>query len=131
MVEPTFGINRVLLCLLTEAYTEDADGRVYLRLNKDIAPYQVAVFPLVSNKPELVVKAREIYVDLLEQGIRVAWDDRGNIGKRYLSQDEVGTPSCVTVDYQSLEDDTVTLRDRDTKAQIRVNIGDITKELLR
>ena len=108
VVEPTFGINRVLLCLLTEAYTEDADGRVYLRLNKNIAPYQVAVFPLVSNKPELAAKAREIYVDLLKQGVRVAWDDRGNIGKRYLSQDETGTPVCVTVDYQSLEDNTVT-----------------------
>lgn len=129
VVEPTFGINRVLLCLLTEAYTEDADGRVYLRLNKNIAPRQVAVFPLVSNKPELTAKAREIYVDLLKHGVRVAWDDRGNIGKRYLSQDEVGTPACITVDYQSLEDNTVTLRDRDTKTQIRINIDDIATKV--
>ena len=129
VVEPTFGISRVLLCLLTEAYTEDADGRVYLRLGKNVAPYQVAVFPLVSNKPELTAKAREIYGNLLKQGVRVAWDDRGNIGKRYLSQDEVGTPACITVDYQSLEDNTVTLRDRDTKAQIRVKIGDISDKV--
>jgi len=125
VVEPTFGINRVLLCLLTEAYTEDADGRVYLKLDKKIAPYQVAVFPLVANKPELMAKAREIYGDLLRQGIRVAWDDRGNIGKRYLSQDEIGTPACLTVDYQTLEDGTVTLRDRDTKEQIRVGSSDV------
>ncbi|MFA5776339.1 MAG: glycine--tRNA ligase [Patescibacteria group bacterium] len=129
VVEPTFGISRVLLCLLTEAYTEDADGRVYLRLNKSVAPYRTAVFPLVSNKPELVVRAKEIYVDLLKQGVRVAWDDRGNIGKRYLSQDETGTPACITVDYQSLEDGTVTVRDRDTKTQIRVKIEEISRSI--
>jgi glycyl-tRNA synthetase len=129
VVEPTFGINRVLLCLLTEAYTEDTDGRVYLRLNKAVAPFRAAVFPLVSNKPDLVNKAREIYVDLLNKGVRVAWDDRGNIGKRYLSQDEIGTPGCITVDYQSLEDGTVTLRDRDTKTQVRVKIDEISQTI--
>jgi glycyl-tRNA synthetase len=129
VVEPTFGISRVLLCLLTEAYTEDADGRVYLRLAKAIAPRQVAVFPLVANKPDLVTKARELYSSLLKQGVRVAWDDRGNIGKRYLAQDEIGTPTCVTVDYQTLEDDTVTLRDRDTKAQIRVNLAQVRERM--
>lgn len=129
VVEPTFGLNRVFLCLLSEAYTEDADGRVYLKLDKKIAPYQVAVFPLVANKPELVTKAREIYGGLLKQGIRVAWDDRGNIGKRYLSQDEIGTPACITVDYQTLEDDTVTLRDRDTKEQVRLATSSIASKV--
>lgn len=129
VVEPTFGINRVLLCLLTEAFTEDADGRVYLKLDKKIAPHQAAVFPLVSNKPELVAKAREVYSDLLRSGVRVAWDDRGNIGKRYLAQDEVGTPACITVDYQTLEDGTVTVRDRDSKTQIRVVISDVSTNI--
>lgn len=129
VVEPTFGISRVLLCLLSEGYTEDTDGRVVLQLDKSIAPYRVAVFPLVSNKPELVSKAREIYQDLVKQGFRVSWDDRGNIGKRYLSQDEIGTPSCVTVDYQSLEDNTVTIRDRDTKNQIRVNASNLKEQI--
>ncbi len=129
VVEPTFGINRVFLCLLSEAYTEDPDGRVYLKLDKKIAPYQVAVFPLVANKPELVAKAREIYSDLLRQGIRVAWDDRGNIGKRYLSQDEIGTPACLTVDYQILEDGTVTLRNRDNKEQTRVTSNEVVTKI--
>jgi glycyl-tRNA synthetase len=115
--------------LLDSAYFEDADGRVVLKFDKKIAPYQVAVFPLVANKPELVEKARTIYQNLLKQGIRVAWDDRGNIGKRYLSQDEIGTPACITVDYQSLEDNTVTLRDRDTKEQIRINLVEIIDKL--
>lgn len=131
VIEISIGLDRVLYALLDNCYHEDEDGRVVLKLDKKIAPYQVAVFPLVSNKPELAAKAREIYVDLLKQGVRIAWDDRGNIGKRYLSQDEVGTPACITVDYQSLEDNTVTLRDRDTKTQIRINIEDIAKELLR
>lgn len=125
VMEPTFGINRVVLCLLTEGYTEDIDGRVVLKLSKEIAPYKAAVFPLVSNKPELVEKARSVYKDLLNKGISVAWDDRGNIGKRYLSQDEIGTPSCITVDYQTLEDNTVTIRDRDTKEQIRASVPDL------
>lgn len=129
VIEISIGLDRVLYALLDNCYHEDEDGRVVLKLDKKISPYQVAVFPLVSNKPELMNKAREIYVDLLKQGVRVAWDDRGNIGKRYLSQDEVGTPACITVDYQSLEDSTVTLRDRDTKTQIRINIDDIPTEL--
>ncbi len=129
VLEPTFGISRLFTILLVSAYSEDIDGRVILKLDKKISPYQVAVFPLVSNKPELVEKARQIYADLLKQGIRVAWDDRGNIGKRYLSQDEIGTPACVTVDYQTLEDDTVTLRDRDSKEQIRLISKEITTRI--
>ncbi|MBU1017262.1 MAG: glycine--tRNA ligase [Patescibacteria group bacterium] len=124
VVEPTFGINRVFLCLLSEAYTEDAGGRVFLRLNKNIAPYKVAVFPLVRNKEDIVKKAREVF-DNLKLKFNTAWDDRGNIGKRYYSQDEIGTPYCVTVDYQTLEDETVTIRDRDTAKQERIKISDI------
>ncbi len=130
VIEISIGLDRVLYALLDHCYYEDGDGRVVLKLDKKISPYQVAVFPLVSNKPELVAKAREIYVDLLKQGIRVAWDDRGNIGKRYLSQDEIGTPVCITIDYQTLEDNTVTMRDRDTKLQVRTPVEGIAKELL-
>lgn len=129
VMEPTFGINRVFLAVLTQGYHEDADGRLVLKLHKNLAPYQVAVFPLVSNKEGLVVKAREVYKLLLEAGVRVAWDDRGNIGKRYLSQDEIGTPACITVDYETLEDGAVTVRDRDTKEQKRVKIDELVSYL--
>jgi glycyl-tRNA synthetase len=124
VMEPTFGINRVFLALLDAGYVEDGE-RVYLKLHRDVAPFKVAVFPLVRNKEDITKKAEEIYQDLLNAGISVAWDDRGNIGKRYYSQDEIGTPSCVTVDYQTLEDGTVTVRDRDTTKQERVLIRDL------
>ena len=113
-----------MLVLLYDAYEEDGD-RVVLKLHKDVAPYKVAVFPLVRNKPELVEKAREIYMFLVSAGVSVAWDDRGNIGKRYLSQDEIGTPYCVTVDYDTLEDGTVTVRDRDSTEQERVSAEEV------
>lgn len=125
VVEYSLGLSRLLLVLLFDAYSEEGD-RVVLKLDKKIAPYRAAIFPLVHNKPELVEKARGIFEDLLGSGISVAWDDRGNIGKRYLSQDEIGTPSCVTVDYQTLEDDTVTVRDRDTTGQERVNVSELS-----
>ncbi|KKS35083.1 MAG: Glycyl-tRNA synthetase, partial [candidate division WWE3 bacterium GW2011_GWD1_42_14] len=83
------------------------------------------VFPLVRNKEEVVGKAREIHETLVSEGISVAWDDRGNIGKRYYSQDEIGTPFCITIDYQTLEDDTVTVRDRDTMEQVRIATSDL------
>ncbi|MBD3366191.1 glycine--tRNA ligase [candidate division WWE3 bacterium] len=123
VVEPTFGINRVLFALLTDAYNEDGK-RTVLELAPEIAPYKFAVFPLVRNKPEIVEKAREVFKHL-NKDYNVAWDDRGNIGKRYLSQDEIGTPYCVTIDYDTLEDDTVTVRDRDTTEQERVPFRDI------
>jgi glycyl-tRNA synthetase len=128
VVEPTFGINRVFLALLANGYTEEED-RVVLKLHPDIAPYKVAVFPLVRNKEEVVNKAREVFESLIKHDIAVAWDDRGNIGKRYYAQDEIGTPKCVTVDYQTLEDGTVTVRDRDTATQIRVKIDEILTNL--
>lgn len=129
VIEPTFGINRVFFALLTEAYTEAEDGRIFLRLHRDIAPYRAAVFPLVANKQPVVDKARTVYEKLLNAGIRVVWDDRGNIGKRYLTQDEIGTPSCVTIDYATLEDDTVTIRDRDTTKQVRVALDELQTSL--
>jgi glycyl-tRNA synthetase len=128
IVEYSIGLNRLMLVLLIGAYWEDGE-RVVLRLDKKVAPYKAAVFPLVKNKPELMEKAGDIYKDLLEKGFHVAWDDRGNIGKRYLSQDEIGTPYCITVDYQTLEDDTVTIRDRDTTDQVRVAVDEVAEKI--
>jgi glycyl-tRNA synthetase len=127
VIEPTWGVDRSVLAVLVNAYQEsgnDDDKRVYLKLPIKLAPYKVAVFPLLKNKPELVAKARKIY-DELRQDFMVAWDDRGNVGKRYYSQDEIGTPYCVTVDFDSLENDTVTIRDRDTTQQERVGISEL------
>ncbi len=129
VVEPTFGLTRLLLMALLEAYSEEGDGddtRIVLKLKPRIAPYKAAVFPLLKNKPELVTKARAIY-DTLRARYMVAWDDRGNIGKRYLAQDEVGTPVCITVDFDTLENDTVTIRNRDTKVQERVAVSDLVR----
>jgi glycyl-tRNA synthetase len=127
VIEPTFGINRVLLALLTDAYSEK-DDRLVLELSPEVAPYKFAVFPLVRNKPDIVEKAREVF-NHLRKSYSVVWDDRGNIGKRYLSQDEIGTPYCVTIDYDTLEDDTVTIRDRDTTEQKRMHFEEITLSL--
>ena len=131
VIEPAVGINRIFLMLLNDVYREadvDGESRVYLAFNKSIAPYQVAVFPLVSNKPQLVMKAKEVFNSLLGE-YRVTWDDRGNIGKRYRSQDEIGTPNCVTIDYQTLEDGTVTVRERDTMLQKRIQLAELKSYL--
>lgn len=125
VMEPTFGLNRVFLAVLTQGYYEEED-RVVLKLHKTLAPYRVAVFPLVKNKDEIVDRAKDVYKNMLGLGLSVAWDDRGNIGKRYYSQDEIGTPHCITIDYQTLEDDTVTVRDRDTMKQERIRISDLS-----
>lgn len=122
-IETSAGVDRSLLFLLVDAYNEE-DDRVVLKLDKRLAPYKVAVFPLLANKPELVEAARKIYDDL-NPHFMAAWDDRGNIGKRYYAQDEIGTPYCVTVDFDSLEDKKVTVRDRDTMKQERVAIGEL------
>ncbi|MBI2036278.1 glycine--tRNA ligase, partial [Candidatus Microgenomates bacterium] len=124
VIEPSVGVGRAMLAFLIDAYSEDS-GRVILKLHPKLAPYKAAVFPLLANKEELVDKARDIYQNL-RKAFTVAFDDRGNIGKRYLSQDEIGTPWCVTVDFQTLEDDTVTVRDRDTTKQERVKIKELT-----
>ncbi|MCC6934446.1 MAG: glycine--tRNA ligase [Candidatus Yanofskybacteria bacterium] len=134
-VEPTWGVDRTLLAVLLSAYTEEGEGddaRVVLKLKPALAPFKAAVFPLLKNKPELVAKAKEVRSQLMDGDPRllpIAWDDRGNIGKRYLAQDEIGTPACITVDFQTLEDDTVTIRDRDTKEQRRVAVADLPSVL--
>ena len=138
IVETSGGVDRAALFFLINAYFEDKDpsassgqGRVVLKLHPKLAPFKVAVFPLLANKPELVKKARSIY-QLLTASYQlspIAWDDRGNIGKRYFAQDEIGTPYCVTVDFQTLDDDTVTIRDRDTTKQERVRVKRLSELL--
>ena len=129
VIEPSFGVERALMAVLSSAYREDEQNgskRVYLALPEHLAPVKFAVSPLLKNKPELVEKAREIYANLSKKNPgRVMWDDNGNIGKRYRRQDEIGTPHCVVVDFQTLEDDTVTVRERDTTEQRRVKIKDL------
>ncbi len=126
VIEPSIGVERVFLAILSEAYSEEKvegkeETRTVLKLPENLAPYKFCVSPLLKNKPELVKKAREVYDSLKEKYTFVTWDDSGNIGKRYRKQDEIGTPKCVVVDFDSLEDGTVTVRDRDTAEQIRVN----------
>jgi len=129
VIEPAVGINRLLLMALCDAYWEDTQNqRTVLRLKPALAPYKAAVFPLLKNKPELVDKAQAVY-GLLSHKFATGWDERGNIGKRYFSQDEIGTPFCITVDFQTLEDDTVTIRERDTMVQERVEIGKLANIL--
>lgn len=124
-IETSSGVDRPIMFLLMDAYHEDGE-RVILKLHPKLAPYQVAVFPLVRNKPALVEKARGVYQSL-KPHFGTTWDERGNIGKRYLAQDEIGTPWCVTVDYQTLEDDSVTVRDRDTTKQERIKVSDLVE----
>ena len=127
VVEPTFGVDRSVLAVLCDAYIEEND-RVVLKLKPQLAPFKAAVFPLLRNKPELVVKAKEIYADL-RKDFMVDFDDRGNIGKRYYSQDEIGTPYCITVDFDTLEKGEVTVRDRDTMRQEKVTILDLKRHI--
>lgn len=124
VIETSGGVDRATLFFLVNAYAEDGK-RTILKLNPKLAPYKVAVFPLVANKNELIDKAKDVY-NTLKKSFMTAWDDRGNIGKRYLAQDEAGTPWCVTVDYATLEDGAVTVRDRDTTKQERVEISKLT-----
>lgn len=133
VIEPSLGVDRALLAVLTDAYTEDELGgetRVYLKLSPKVAPVKVAVFPLLKNKPELVEKARELYQRIKKEIPNVSFDDNGNIGKRYRRQDEIGTPLCVTVDFETLEQGTgVTVRDRDTGEQERVSEAELVHYL--
>ncbi len=137
-IEPTFGVDRLLLAVLSDAYTEDNLGgetRTYLRFPKEIAPVQAAVFPLLKNKPELVAKARDVYMTLKKHIPNIMWDDNGNIGKRYRRQDEIGTPYCITIDFDTLGEggeekkDTVTVRNRDTGAQERIAITELKNHI--
>jgi len=129
VIEPSFGVERALMAVLSSAYREDeqnGEKRVYLALPEYLAPVKFAVSPLLKNKPELVEKAREVYAQLAKANPgRVMWDDNGNIGKRYRRQDEIGTPHCVVIDFQTLEDDTVTVRERDTTEQRRVKVEEL------
>lgn len=133
IIETSGGVDRATLFFLMDAYCEEevkeGDTRSVLKLHPRLSPYKAAVFPLLSNKPELVEKAREIY-DTLKKDFMIAWDERGNIGKRYRAQDEIGTPCCFTVDFESLEDDAVTIRDRDTMTQERVKISELKNFLI-
>ena len=128
-IEPTFGVDRAILALLLSSYREDEKGgeiRSYLKLKPNIAPVICAVSPLLKNKPELVEYANtKVYAPLKAEFGRVAWDDNGNIGKRYRRQDEIGTPFCIVVDFDTLNDDTVTVRDRDTGEQERVKTDNL------
>ena len=130
VLETSVGLGRLFLAVLSDAYTveetEKGDARTVLKLHPDLAPVRYAVSPLLKNKPELVEKAREVYQMLSKKHPgRVMWDDNGNIGKRYRRQDEIGTPECVVIDFDTLEDGTVTIRDRDTTGQKREIIQDV------
>ena len=133
VIEPTFGLIRTVLAVMAKAYTEDelgGESRIFLKFPPHLAPVKAAVFPLLKNKPELVEKAREVYTNLKKEIPQIVWDDNGNIGKRYRRQDEIGTPWCITIDFDTLGEnpehkDTVTIRDRDTGEQTRMAIADL------
>jgi len=139
VIEPTVGVERLFLALLLDAYEEVEGGRTtttesakeketVLKLSGKIAPVQVAVFPLLKNKPELTAKAQEVY-NLLEKDFMCQYDEVGAIGRRYRRQDEIGTPFCITIDFETLEKNDVTLRDRDTMEQVRVPLEALSGEL--
>jgi glycyl-tRNA synthetase len=137
VIEPSFGVERLVMAVLSAGYKKvidksvDGDGnettkeRVYLALPEHLAPYRFCVSPLLKNKPELVAKAREVFAELKAKYGNVTWDDNGNIGKRYAKQDEIGTPKCVVIDFDTLEDGTVTVRNRDDASQVRVKVGEL------
>lgn len=128
IIESSGGVGRMVLASLTEFYneevTESGEERVVMKFPMKLAPIKLAIFPLLKNKPELVGKAKEIFNEQ-KKYFMCEFDDNGNIGKRYRRQDEIGTPFCVTVDFQTLEDNTVTLRNRDTMAQERIKIEEL------
>lgn len=128
VLETSAGLGRMFLAFLCDAYTKDTNAgeeRTVLRLSYDLAPVKMAVFPLLKNKPELVEKARKVYLEMKKKYGSVIWDDNANVGKRYRRADELGVPKCVTIDFQTLEDDTVTVRDRDSAEQERISIVDL------
>ena len=128
VIEPSIGVERLFLAILSNSYIEeeiDGNKRIVLKLPENLAPYKFCVSPLLKNKPELVAKAKEVYDQLRIKYTYVTWDDSGNIGKRYRKQDEIGTPKCIVIDFDTLEDNTVTVRDRDTTEQTRVDIADL------
>ncbi|MCX6799752.1 MAG: glycine--tRNA ligase [Candidatus Falkowbacteria bacterium] len=132
IIESSVGVGRTMLAVLADAYTEEeikeGDTRIVLKFDKRLAPIKVAIFPLLKNKPELVEKARELY-DLLKVKYMCEFDDNGNIGKRYRRQDEIGTPYCVTIDFDTLENESVTIRERDTMNQVRISVKELLAKL--
>jgi glycyl-tRNA synthetase len=134
VIEPAAGVNRTVLAVLMDAYTEKTNDkgekRVILKLHPSLAPIKVAVLPLAKNKPEIVAMAKAIK-RTLQPSMRAVYDDTGGIGKLYARQDEIGTPFCVTVDHQSLEDESVTVRDRDTWEQERVKVAELKDYLAK
>lgn len=131
ILETSVGLGRMFLAFMSDAYTEEGVGeetRTVLKLSYDLAPIKAAVFPLLKNKPELVAKAREVF-DMIKEKMMCEFDDNGNIGKRYRRQDEIGTPWCITIDFDTLEDDTVTVRNRDTMQQERIAISDLLAKI--
>ncbi|TSC70406.1 MAG: glycyl-tRNA synthetase [Parcubacteria group bacterium Gr01-1014_49] len=137
VIEPSLGVDRTVLAILASAYREDTmgdDARAYLALAPKIAPVKAMVSPLLKNKPELVAKAREVRAELKKVHPAIAWDDNGNIGKRYRRQDEIGTPFCITIDFDTLGEtpelkNTVTLRHRDTGEQERLTVAEVAKRI--
>ncbi|HEV7952231.1 MAG TPA: glycine--tRNA ligase [Candidatus Saccharimonadales bacterium] len=129
VIEPSFGVERALMAVLSSAYTEDevnGEKRVFLKFPEHLAPVKYCVSPLLKNKPELVAKAREVYELLKKKHGNVMWDDNGNIGKRYRRQDEIGTPYCVVIDFDTIENDgLVSIRDRDTTEQKRISVEEL------
>ncbi|MBQ1344433.1 glycine--tRNA ligase, partial [Candidatus Saccharibacteria bacterium] len=128
VIEPSFGVERLVMAVLCASFASDevnGEKRNFLKLPKNLAPYKFCVSPLLKNKPELVKKAHDVYDILKDKYHHVTWDDSGNIGKRYRKQDEIGTPKCVVIDFDTLTDNTVTIRDRDTTEQIRVDINQL------
>ena len=134
VIEPAAGVNRTVLALLMDAYSEKTNDkgekRVILKLHPSMAPIKAAILPLAKNKPEIVGMAKAIKRSL-QPVVRAVYDDTGGIGKLYARQDEIGTPFCVTVDHQSLEDEAVTVRDRDTWEQERVKVSDLPEHLVK
>merc|ERR1719238_2659319 len=131
VIEPSIGVDRLMLAVLTSAYCQDEVGgekRTLLKFHPRLAPIKVAIFPLVKNKPELVAKANELY-EKLQRRYYVQYDATGAIGRRYRRMDEAGTPFCITVDFETLEDNTVTLRDRDTTEQRRISVPELLEYL--
>lgn len=130
VAEPSVGVGRIFLAVIAEGYTEEpvkGRKRVVLKIHPRLAPYYAAVFPLQKDD-RIFAKAREIFQNLRTEGFAMYYDKGGSIGKRYRRQDEIGTPFCITVDFESLEDNQVTIRERNTMEQTRIPIGSLTEE---
>lgn len=129
VIEPSLGVDRLILALICSAYAKDevnGEERSLLKFHPSIAPVQVAILPLLKNKPILVETARKLYDNLLQRHYSVQWDAAGAIGRRYRRADEIGIPFCITVDFDTVEkDESVTIRDRDTTEQVRIPISEV------